>query len=134
MKRARDVRDQLLGLMERCEVGLVSNVGDVEAIRKAVTSGFFYHTANLQRNGSYKTVKNPQTVHVHPSSGLAEVLPRWVVYHELVLTSKEYMRVVSEIKPEWLVDIAPHYYSQKEIMDQAARKMPKGVGKGAEGG
>ena len=25
------------------------------------------------------------------------------VYHELVLTTKEYMRVVSEIKPEWLV-------------------------------
>lgn len=40
---------------------------------------------------------------IHPSSGLSEVLPRWVVYHELVLTTKEYMRVVSEIKPEWLV-------------------------------
>jgi pre-mRNA-splicing factor ATP-dependent RNA helicase DHX16 len=77
-------------------------------------------------------VKNPQTVHVHPSSGLAEALPRWVVYHELVLTTKEYMRVVSEIKPEWLVDIAPHYYSRKEIMAQAAKKLPKGAGK-AEG-
>ena len=44
-----------------------------------------------------------QTVHIHPSSGLSESLPRWVVYHELVLTTKEYMRVVSEIKPEWLV-------------------------------
>ena len=30
-----------------------------------------------------------------------------------VLTTKEYMRVVSEIKPEWLVEIAPHYYSKK---------------------
>jgi pre-mRNA-splicing factor ATP-dependent RNA helicase DHX16 len=129
MKRARDVRDQLLGLMERCEIEMVSNPGDIDAIRKSVTAGFFYHTANLQKNGSYKTVKNPQTVCIHPSSGLSESLPRWVVYHELVLTSKEYMRTVSEIKPEWLVDIAPHYYSKKEIMDQATKKMPKILGK-----
>ena len=71
-------------------------------------------------------------MHIHPSSGLAEALPRWVVYHELVLTTKEYMRVVSEIKPEWLVEIAPHYYSKKEIMEQAAKKLPKALGKKAE--
>ncbi|KFM23132.1 Putative pre-mRNA-splicing factor ATP-dependent RNA helicase DHX16 [Auxenochlorella protothecoides] len=127
-----DIRDQILGLMERCEVELVSNVGDLEGMRKAITAGFFYHTASLQRNGSYRTVKNPQTVAIHPSSGLAEALPRWLVYHELVLTTKEYMRVVSEIKPEWLVEIAPHYYSRKEIMDQAAKKLPKQLGKAAE--
>ncbi|RDX81849.1 Pre-mRNA-splicing factor ATP-dependent RNA helicase DEAH1, partial [Mucuna pruriens] len=45
------------------------------------------------------------------------VLPRWVVYHELVLTTKEYMRQVSEIKPEWLVEIAPHYYQLKDVED-----------------
>lgn len=43
-------------------------------------------------------------------------MPRWVVYHELVLTSKEYMRQVSEIKSEWLVEIAPHFYSKKDIL------------------
>lgn len=31
-----------------------------DAIRKSITSGFFYHTASLQKNGSYRTVKNPQ--------------------------------------------------------------------------
>jgi pre-mRNA-splicing factor ATP-dependent RNA helicase DHX16 len=131
MRRARDVRDQLLGLMERCEVELASAPGDVDAIRKAITAGFFYHAATLQRSGAYRTVKNPQTVHVHPSSGLAEAMPRWVVYHELVLTAKEYMRVVSEIKPEWLAEIAPHYYSKKEVADLAAKKMPRAAGKAA---
>jgi pre-mRNA-splicing factor ATP-dependent RNA helicase DHX16 len=134
MKRARDIRDQILGLMERCEVDLLSNPGDPEAIRKAIASGFFYHAANLQKSGAYKTVKNPQTVHIHPSSGLSEFMPRWVMYHELVLTTKEYMRVVSEIKPEWLAEIAPHYYSRKEIMEQAAKKLPKALGKAAEAG
>ncbi|PSC75579.1 pre-mRNA-splicing factor ATP-dependent RNA helicase DHX16 [Micractinium conductrix] len=131
MKRARDIRDQLLGLVDRCEIELLSNPQDLDAIRKAITSGFFYHTASLQKNGSYRTVKNPQTVHVHPSSGLSEAMPRWLVYHELVLTTKEYMRVVSEINPEWLVEIAPHYYSKKEIMEQAQKKLPKMLGKAA---
>lgn len=29
------------------------------------------------------------------------------------------------------VDIAPHYYSKKEIMEQAAKKLPKTLGKAA---
>ena len=34
MKRARDVRDQLEGLMERVEIEMQSNIGDDVAIRK----------------------------------------------------------------------------------------------------
>jgi len=37
MKRARDIRDQLLGLMERVEIELVSNEQDQEAIKKVGT-------------------------------------------------------------------------------------------------
>ncbi len=73
MKRADDIRDQIVGLMDRTEVPLISNLGDHERIKKAIAAGFFYNTANLQKNGSYRTVKNPQTVHIHPSSGMAEV-------------------------------------------------------------
>ncbi|KAL3630736.1 Pre-mRNA-splicing factor ATP-dependent RNA helicase DEAH1 [Castilleja foliolosa] len=82
--------------------------------------GFFPHSAKLQKNGSYRrTVKHPQTVHIHPSSaGLAQLLPRWLIYHELlVLTTKEYMRQVTELKPEWLVEIAPHYYQLKKDVE-----------------
>ena len=61
----------------------------------------------------------------------SQVLPRWVVYHELVLTSKEYMRTVSEIKPAWLVEIAPHYYSKRELADESEKKLPKGQGRAA---
>ncbi|OMO84112.1 hypothetical protein COLO4_22215 [Corchorus olitorius] len=132
MKRARDIRDQLEGLLERVEIELTSSESDLEAIKKAITSGFFPHSAKLQKNGSYRTVKHPQTVYIHPSSGLAQVLPRWVVYHELVLTTKEYMRQVTELKPEWLVEIAPHYYQLKDVEDPGSKKMPKGQGRAAE--
>eukprot|EP00245_Coleochaete_scutata_P008224 TRINITY_DN2465_c0_g2_i1.p1 TRINITY_DN2465_c0_g2~~TRINITY_DN2465_c0_g2_i1.p1 ORF type:complete len:259 (+),score=50.67 TRINITY_DN2465_c0_g2_i1:97-777(+) len=132
MKRARDIREQLLGLLERVEIELVSNPQELDPIKKAITAGFFYHTARLQRSGAYRTVKNPKTVHIHPSSGLAQELPRWVVYHELVCTTKEYMRNVVEIKPEWLVEIAPHYYKMKDVEDLTAHKMPKGKGLAAQ--
>lgn len=58
-----------------------------------------------------------------------QVLARWVVYHELVMTSKEYMRNVSEIRSEWLVEIAPHYYTKTEVQDDANKKLPKVAGK-----
>lgn len=72
---------------------------------KALTSGFFFNAARLNRSGdSYRTVKQNQTVHIHPSSSMLESKPRWVIYYELVLTSKEYMRQVMEIQPNWLLE------------------------------
>ena len=65
--------------------------------RKAITAGFFYNTARLSKGG-YKTVKHQQAVHVHPNSCLFEETPRWVIYHELCFTSKEYMRQLIEIE------------------------------------
>ncbi|KAI9079448.1 hypothetical protein K1719_038530 [Acacia pycnantha] len=129
MKQARDIRDQLAGLLERVEIEMTTNEGDLDALKKSITSGFFPHSARLQKNGSYRTIKHPQTVHIHPSSGLSQVLPRWVVYHELVLTTKEYMRQVTELKPEWLVEIAPHYYQLKDVEDASSKKMPRVAGR-----
>eukprot|EP01087_Luapelamoeba_hula_P023884 TRINITY_DN8905_c0_g1_i1.p1 TRINITY_DN8905_c0_g1~~TRINITY_DN8905_c0_g1_i1.p1 ORF type:complete len:1059 (-),score=225.88 TRINITY_DN8905_c0_g1_i1:78-3254(-) len=128
MMRARDVRDQLANLLERVEIELTSS-SDHATIRKAVTAGFFYHTARLQGSGSYRTLKQKQSVQLHPTSALMQTMPRWVLYHELVFTTKEFMRQSMEIEPEWLVEIAPHYYKADEIIqDSRKRKMPKTVG------
>uniref|UniRef100_A0A7S4L6F5 RNA helicase n=1 Tax=Paramoeba aestuarina TaxID=180227 RepID=A0A7S4L6F5_9EUKA len=113
MQRARDIRDQLVGLFERVEIEPTSNLNDVDSICKAITAGFFYHTGRLQNSGTYRTIKQGQSVHIHPSSSLFQKLPRWVLYYELVYTSQEFMRQVLEVKPEWLVEIAPHYYKKK---------------------
>ncbi|CAK6447202.1 unnamed protein product [Pipistrellus nathusii] len=131
MRRARDVREQLEGLLERVEVGLSSCQGDYIRVRKAVTAGYFYHTARLTRSG-YRTVKQQQTVFIHPNSSLFEEQPRWLLYHELVLTTKEFMRQVLEIESSWLLEVAPHYYKAKELEDPHAKKMPKKTGKTRE--
>ncbi|KAJ1554551.1 putative pre-mRNA-splicing factor ATP-dependent RNA helicase dhx16, partial [Nowakowskiella sp. JEL0078] len=71
MARARNVRDQLVGLMERTEVELFSNADKANTIpiKKALTAGFFYNTARLQKSGdSYRTTKHNQTVFIHPTS------------------------------------------------------------------
>ncbi|XP_004296018.1 PREDICTED: putative pre-mRNA-splicing factor ATP-dependent RNA helicase DHX16-like [Fragaria vesca subsp. vesca] len=114
MKRARDIRDQLERLLKKqVRIELFSNPLCIESIKKAITSGFFPHCAKLH-HGSYRRVKqSPSTLHINQSSGMAEVFPRWVLYHELEMdleTTDQYMRHVTEINPEWLLEIAPHYY------------------------
>ncbi|KPJ06495.1 hypothetical protein RR48_14234 [Papilio machaon] len=131
MKRARDVREQLVGLMERVEIDMVSSISDDTNIRKAITAGYFYHIAKFSKGGHYKTVKHNQTVMIHPNSALFEELPRWVIYHELVFTSKEFMRQVTEIESKWLLEVAPHYYKSNELEDSTNKKMPKTLGKSA---
>jgi pre-mRNA-splicing factor ATP-dependent RNA helicase DHX16 len=129
LTRARDVRDQLAKLCERVEVTL-STVGaaDLVPIQKAITAGFFPNAARLQRGGdSYRTVKNNNTVYIHPSSVLMDSNPpiKMVVYYELVQTTKEYMRSCLPIKPEWLHEAAPHFHKKKDLEALEERKMPK---------
>lgn len=95
---------------------------------KAITAGYFYHVSRLSK-GHYRTVKHNQTVMIHPNSSLFEELPRWVLYHELVFTTKEFMRQVTEIESKWLLEVAPHYYKDRELEDSTNKKLPKTMGK-----
>jgi pre-mRNA-splicing factor ATP-dependent RNA helicase DHX16 len=128
MRRARDIKEQLVQLCKRVEIDYddesLSVVSDdaFTNVRKTIASGFFYNTAKLQKSGNYRTLKNAHTVHCHPSSSVFESLPKWVVYFELVLTTKEFMRSIIEIKPEWLLEIAPHYYKKSDLEDETDKK------------
>ncbi|KAF8798832.1 P-loop containing nucleoside triphosphate hydrolase protein [Phlegmacium glaucopus] len=135
LSRARDIRDQLAGLCERVEVVIQSNPNsnDITPVQKAITSGYFYNTAQLQKSGdSYRTLKTNHTVYIHPSSSLFQHQPpvKTLLYYELVMTTKSYMRQVMEIKPAWLLEVAPHYFKPADLeqLAQGDKKMPKGVG------
>jgi len=56
--------------------------------------------AHLERSGHYLTVKDNQVVQLHPSCG-NDNKPAWVVYHEFVLTTRNFIRTITEIQPEW---------------------------------
>ncbi|KAG8957318.1 hypothetical protein FRC03_010273 [Tulasnella sp. 419] len=135
LSRVRDIRDQLAKLCDRTEVQIISNPNsnDISPIQKAITAGYFYNTATLQKSGdSYRTTKSKQTVYIHPSSSLFQHQPpvKTVLYYELMLTSKSYLRQVMEIKPVWLLEVAPHYFKREDLEEATSgeKKMPKVVG------
>lgn len=40
-------------------------------------------------------------------------MPDYVVYHELIMTVKEYMQCVTAVDPIWLAEQGPMFYSVK---------------------
>lgn len=134
LNRARDVREQLIKLCERTEVDVASSsdaTSENNQVLRALTAGFFPNAARLQRDGqSYRTVKGGLTAMMHPSSVLLENRPRWLVYYELVLTSKEFLRSCYPLEPRWLTEFAPHYHKAEDIekLGTGDKKQPKNTG------
>ena len=118
LKSADNVRQQLSRLMDRFNLPKVSTPFDSRLyyinIRKALVAGFYMQAAYLIPKGFYLTVKDNQEVQIHPSTCL-EQKPQWAIYNEFVFTSKNYIRTVTQIKPEWLLEIAPHYYDLRSF-------------------
>ncbi|KRX06739.1 P-loop containing nucleoside triphosphate hydrolase [Pseudocohnilembus persalinus] len=90
-------------------------------ISKCLLSGFFMQVARLQRNGVYLTIEDSQTVAIHPSSSLSHK-PNWVIYNDFVLTKKNFIRSVIEIKGEYLLEINPDYFNPKKISNIDIRR------------
>lgn len=110
LKRAQDVRKQLLGIMDRHKLDVVSAGKNTVRVQKTVCSGFFRNAAKKDPQEGYRTLVDSQVVYIHPSSALFNRQPEWVIYHELVQTTKEYMREVTTIDLKWLVEFAPAFF------------------------
>jgi pre-mRNA-splicing factor ATP-dependent RNA helicase DHX15/PRP43 len=108
LQSADNVRLQLQRIMEREEVELVSTPFEdkkyYDNIRRALVAGFFMQAAKKDSAGKsmYTTVKDNQQVLLHPSTVLGYDA-EWVLYNEFVLTTKNYIRTITSIKPEWLL-------------------------------
>ena len=83
---------------------------DYNRVRRAICSGFFRNAAKKDPQEGYKTLVEGTPVYIHPSSALFNRNPEWVVYHELVLTTREYCHNVTAIEPKWLVEVAPQFF------------------------
>ncbi|CAK6950737.1 probable ATP-dependent RNA helicase DHX37 [Scomber scombrus] len=60
------------------------------------------------KNG-YKTPLMDEPVFIHPTSALFKKLPEFIVYQEIMETSKMYMRGVSAVEAEWVPLLLPQY-------------------------
>lgn len=100
----------MLGIMDRHKLDVLSCGKNVAKVQKALCSGFFRNAAKRDPQEGYRTLVDSQIVYVHPSSAIYQRQPEWLVYHELVFTTKEYMREVCAIDPKWLVEFAPSFF------------------------
>lgn len=118
MKAADDIRNQLVKILIKMGFEVPDNKFSTEIsvkrqkkIIKSLIEGFFAQVAHLETNGYYITVKDNQYVFIHPSSVLVDTKPKWVLYNEFVLTSKNYIRTLTAIEARMMLEIAPDYFN-----------------------
>jgi ATP-dependent RNA helicase DHX8/PRP22 len=110
MRSAKNVREQLVGIMQRYKHPITSCGRNTQKVRQALCSGFFRNAARKDPQEGYKTLIEGTPVYLHPSSALFGKQAEWVIYHTLVLTTKEYMTHTTVIEPKWLVEAAPTFF------------------------
>ncbi|CAA7043469.1 unnamed protein product [Microthlaspi erraticum] len=132
----RDVRKQLCQIMQklsrdRLEVGARGRKGsgrdgDYRKLRKALCVGNANQIAErMLRHNGYRTLTfKPHLMEVHPSSVLSTdnegMMPNYVVFHELISTTRPFMRNVCAIEMSWVAPI------KKKIEKLDVRKLSGG--------
>ncbi|GLI64430.1 hypothetical protein VaNZ11_007626 [Volvox africanus] len=112
-----------------------ASAAQVDALRRALTIGFANKLARrLPRHNGYKTLNavSGQLAQLHPSCApLREdadgLLPEFLVYHELVCTSRPFLRQVCATRAEWVAGVLP------KIMSADVRRLSRGTTRGPAG-
>lgn len=101
LRRAKEVREQLQDIMTVQKMPLISCGTDWDVIRKCICSGFYHQAARVKGIGEFINLRTSVSMQLHPTSALYGLgyVPEYVVYHELILTSKEYMSTVTAVDP-----------------------------------
>jgi len=133
MKQAESVCKQLEGICRRLELDAKSREQKAESLtmglRRAFIEGFFMQCAHIEAGGKhYMTVRDAQLAYIHPSSFLTHK-PEWVMYHETMVTDRLYMRTVTAITPEMLIEVCPKFYDPAtcKLNDTAIRSLQRAM-------
>jgi len=127
LRKAKEVRAQLMDIMKQQKLPIESVSNDWDVIRKAICSAYFQNAAKFKGIGEYVNCRTGMPCFLHPSSALYGLgyTPDYIVYHELVFTSKEYMQCVTAVEPEWLAELGPMFFSIKESHSSRLDKRKK---------
>jgi pre-mRNA-splicing factor ATP-dependent RNA helicase DHX15/PRP43 len=125
LMHAVNVRRQLAAMMKQMGLALCSPGARAPdrwvRLRRSVLAGFLMQTAFWVRRRDYMTIRDEQVVALHPST-VVRHRPAWVVFHEFVLTTGNYIRTVSQIEPNWLFELSSKYYDLAEYKGGASRR------------
>ncbi|XP_017063671.1 pre-mRNA-splicing factor ATP-dependent RNA helicase PRP16 isoform X1 [Drosophila eugracilis] len=116
MRKVREVRQQLKDIMTQQNLNVKSCGTDWDIVRKCICSAYFYQAARLKGIGEYVNLRTGMPCHLHPTSALYGLgtTPDYVVYHELIMTAKEYMQCATAVDGYWLAELGPMFFSVKE--------------------
>jgi pre-mRNA-splicing factor ATP-dependent RNA helicase DHX38/PRP16 len=116
MRKVKEVHSQLLDIMKSQRLEHRSSGGHWDVVRRAICSSYFYNSARIKGIGEYVNMLTGLPASLHPASALYGLgyTPDYVVYHELILTTKEYMSCVTAVEGEWLALDGPMFFSVKE--------------------
>ena len=125
LKSADNIREQLRDIFEK-QGHRTENLkhGDpkyYKNIKRCILEGFFMQIAHLEEAGHYLTLRDRQVVVIHPSSVL-EHRPEWVIYNEYVLTSKNYIRTITQVKADWFFEVSQDYFNIQELPEGGAKR------------
>ena len=111
-----EVRAQLKDILLQQKLNLASCSFEWDIIRKCICAAYFHQAARIKGVGEYVNMRNGMPCHLHPTSSLYGMgyTPDYVIYHELLLTSKEYMQCVTSVDGNWLAELGGIFYTVKE--------------------
>ena len=124
IRKAREVHAQLLDLMKQQKLTPRSCGGSWDIVRKSICSAYFYNSSKIKGIGEYINMLSGIPSALHPSSALFGLgyTPDFVVYHELISTTKEYMSCVTAVEGEWLAQAGPMFFSVKESFESTLKR------------
>lgn len=129
MKEAEKINENLKTYLKKYNINIQRSLDqDGEDILKAFLKGFFLNVAQKQGDNSYRSLRWNYPLHIHPTSVLYSILPEYVVFNEVTVTAKNYMKEVSIVKKEWIVELANGFYvdkTEKTIDDNRIREMKR---------
>uniref|UniRef100_A0A667WR36 RNA helicase n=1 Tax=Myripristis murdjan TaxID=586833 RepID=A0A667WR36_9TELE len=105
------LREILLRLQQKRDFPTETFNGDKsELFRRCLCSGYFTNVARRSVGKVFCTMDgHGSMVHIHPSSSLFEQEAEldWVIFHDVMVTSRVYIRTVCPIRYEWVKDLLP---------------------------
>lgn len=113
LRKARDVRNQLEEILEKLKFEILSCGPQLDLARKCICSAYFHQASKIKGVGEYQNLRSGMSCHLHPTSALYGLgyTPDYIVYHELIMTQKEYMQYVTAVDPFWLAELGPMFFS-----------------------
>ncbi|XP_038670566.1 probable ATP-dependent RNA helicase DHX40 isoform X2 [Scyliorhinus canicula] len=103
-----------------------------ELLRRCLCAGYFSNVARRSVGKSFHTMDgHGSVVHIHPSSVLFDQESQldWIIFHDVMVTSKIYVRTTCPIRYEWVKDLLPklHEIDAYQLSSVARDEMTPGI-------